>query len=91
MKIIVNILLALVIAVLGWQFFNLYQQYTYLKDSSDKQNLEMTLLKKDNSELSSDIKYFSNPDNLEKELKSKTNYRNPGEKMIIVISTTTGQ
>lgn len=91
MKIFVGILLILVIAVLGWQLFNLYQQYVYLKDSSDKQNSEAALLKKENSELSSDIKYFSNPDNLEKELKSKTNYKDLGEKMIIVISTTTGQ
>jgi len=32
-----------------------------------------------------DIEYFSNPKNLAKELKSKFNYKNPGEKLIIVV------
>jgi cell division protein FtsB len=80
-----------VIAVLGWQFFNLYQQYSYLKESSDKQASEIASLKKENSDLNSDIQYFSNPANLEKELKSNSNYKNPGEKMIIIVSTTTRQ
>ncbi|MCL5017142.1 MAG: septum formation initiator family protein [Patescibacteria group bacterium] len=91
MKIIVNILLASVIAILGWQLFNLYQQYSYLKDSSDKQISEMASLKQENAELNSDIKYFSNPINLERELKSQSNYKDPGEKMIIVVSTSTQQ
>ena len=91
MKILLNILLAGMIAVLGWQLINLYQQYSYLKNSSEKQNSEITTLSKENSGLNSDIQYFLNPTNLEKELKSRTNYKDPGEKMIIVVSTTTAQ
>jgi cell division protein FtsB len=91
MKVLLNILLAAITVILGWQLFNLYQQYSYLKDSSDKQISEMSSLKKENAELNSDIKYFSNPINLERELKSQSNYKNPGEKMIIVVSTSTQQ
>lgn len=85
MKTVLNILLIAVIAALGWHFFNLYKQYSSLRDFFEKLNLEATALKIENQNLDSDIKYFSNPENLEKELKSKTNYKKPDEKMIIII------
>lgn len=85
MKIVVKILLTSLIAVLGWQFFNLYNQYASLKKSSTELNSETTALKLENKNINSDIQYFSNPENLEKELKSKTNYKKPDEKMIIIV------
>ncbi|MBU4348204.1 septum formation initiator family protein [Patescibacteria group bacterium] len=87
MKIAINILLTIIIIVLSWQFFNLYQQHSHLKESSDKLNSETTSLEKENQDIESDIEYFSNPENLEKELKSKTSYKKPGEKTIIIIPT----
>lgn len=85
MKTLLNILLMAIIAVLGWQFLNLYKQYTYLEKFSEKLSLETAALKAENQNLESDIRYFSNPENMEKELKSKTNYKKPDEKMIIII------
>jgi len=85
MKIFINVLLAAIIGVLGWQSINLYQQYSVLSDSSQKITAESEALAKENANLDSDIEYFSDPDNLEKELKGKTNYKDPEEKMIVIV------
>lgn len=39
----------------------------------------------DNASLENDYQFYSNPTNLEKELRARFNYRSPGEKMIIVV------
>ncbi len=43
--------------------------------------------------LENDIQYYGNQDNLEKELRSRFNYRAPGEHMIIIVpsGTASGQ
>ena len=89
MKNIINILLIAVIIFLGWQFFNLYIKNISLEKSSNKLNAEISSIKVENKDLASDINYFSNPENQEKELKSKTNYKKSGEKMIIIIPPAT--
>jgi len=85
MKIFINILLTGVITVLGWQFFNLYIQHRVLEKSSENLNTQIYSLESENKDLNSDIEYFSNPENLEKEFKSQTNYKDAGENMIIII------
>lgn len=75
----------IMIAFLGYQLFNLYFQHIDLEKSSEKLNTQISSLKNENENLNSDIKYFSNPVNLEKELKSQSNYKESGEKLIIVI------
>ena len=85
MKTIVNTLLILFVGVLGWQFFNLYAEHFSLSNSAEKINTEISSVKAENENLKSDIEYFSDPQNQEKELKSKANYKDPGEKMIIIV------
>lgn len=46
---------------------------------------EVELIEEDNSRLDEKIDYFSEPRNLEKELRARFNYRLPFEKLIIVI------
>lgn len=46
---------------------------------------ELTLVKDDNDDLREKISYYSNPRNLEKELRARFNYRFPNEKLIIVV------
>jgi len=89
MKNVINILLFITITFLGWQFLNLCIKNVSLERSSDTLNAEITSITAENKNLSSDIEYFSDPENLEKELKSKTNYRDPGEKLIIIIPPAT--
>ena len=46
---------------------------------------ELDLVSDDNKELRDRIQYFSDPRNLEKELRARFNYRLPYEKLIIVV------
>jgi len=46
---------------------------------------EVSLVEEDNNRLNEKIEYFSEPRNLEKELRARFNYRLPFEKLIIVI------
>ncbi|MHB9019595.1 MAG: septum formation initiator family protein [Minisyncoccota bacterium] len=89
MKNIINILLITVIVFLGWQFFNLYIKNISLERSSSELVATIASIKTENRDLDSDINYFSNPENQEKELKSKTNYKKSDEKMIIIIPPAT--
>ncbi len=56
-----------------------------LKKDLDDLNGRMGALAKENTDLKSQIEYFSIPENLEKELKSRFNYKEAGEKMMIVV------
>jgi len=85
MKNTISILLLIMIVFLGWQLFNLYMQHIALENSSEKLNSQIYSIQSENENLNSDIKYFSNPENLEKELRSQSNYRDAGEKMIILV------
>lgn len=51
-------------------------------ENSSLQN-RLAALKIDSEHLKSDLEYFKSPENLEKELRSKFNYKNPGEKLVI--------
>lgn len=42
-------------------------------------------LAKENEDLQAQIEYYSKPENLEKELKSKFNYKKSEEKMMIIV------
>ncbi len=90
----ITVLLTIMIVFLSYQLFNLFIQHADLENSSEKLNAEISSLKTENRDLTSDIDYYSNPQNLEKELKSQSNYKEPGEKVIIVIppkTNSTGQ
>jgi len=52
---------------------------------------EIELVEGDNSKISEKIDYFSEPRNLEKELRARFNYRLPFEKLIIVIPDENGE
>ena len=46
---------------------------------------EVEVINEDNDKLNSQIEYFSDPRNLEKELRARFNYRLPNEKLIIIV------
>lgn len=39
-------------------------------------------------ELQADIDYYAKPENIEKELKARFNYKNPGETLLIIVPKT---
>ena len=56
-----------------------------MRKEAKEVNKELTLVETDNSDLKEKIAYYSNPRNLEKELRARFNYRFPNEKLIIVV------
>lgn len=50
---------------------------------------EVNRARRDAEALQGDFTYFSNPLNLEKELRARFNYRSPGEKLIIIVPSPT--
>ncbi len=83
-KIIIVFLILILIALAG-QFYQLYLQYHYLKNEYSIVDEKWNFLKNENAGLRADLIYFSEPENLEKELRSKFNYKKSGEKLIIVV------
>jgi len=71
-----------VIIILGIQLFNLYKENrTLVTDLNELRSKDNSLIE-ENRKLRSDIEYFSNSDNIAKELKSRFDYKRPGEKLI---------
>ena len=79
------IILCLVLIGVSAQVYLILKESNGLKKDLDDLNGRMEALVKENTNLKSNIEYFSYPENLEKELKSKFNYKKAGEKMMIVV------
>ncbi len=79
------IILALVLIGVSAQVYLILKESNGLKKDLDDLNGRIGALVKENSDLKSEIEYFSIPENLEKELKSRFNYKEVGEKMMIVV------
>lgn len=60
-----------------------------LKNEVTELRGEFEALEKENRELVARIKYFENPENLLKEIKSQFNYREQGEGLIIIVPNAT--
>ena len=83
-------MLVLALLAIGYQFLNLYRQYGFLESDTGRLTEESRKLEKENRKLNNDLSYFADPANLVKELRSKFNYKKPGEKMIIVVPENKG-
>lgn len=85
MKRAVSIILAIVLAAILYELAQLYFSNNKLKAEFSALGGKIENLKKENALLQADSEYFKDPANLEKELRARFNYKNPGEKMIIVV------
>lgn len=85
MKRILTVILLLAVAALLWQLIQLYMQNSALKSSLGVIEDKLNNLNEENGKFQADLEYFASPENLEKELRSKFNYKKPGEKIIIVV------
>ncbi len=70
---------------MGYELYGLNLESLRAQADFSNLNSEKQALVKDNEALRADIKYFSDPHNLEKELRARFNVRLPGEKLIIVV------
>ena len=77
--------LVAVIGFLGWGLFNLGKQSRDLETKMKDLQITATAFEKENKTIKDNLEYYSHPENLLKELKSLFNYRQPEEKMMIII------
>ncbi|MEK7635608.1 MAG: septum formation initiator family protein [Patescibacteria group bacterium] len=82
-KAIISILVVLLLALLTQIYFT-FKERNQLKSKLQTLTAKAQILSEENSEIKSEIEYFKQPKNLEKELRSKLNYKKPGEKMFII-------
>jgi cell division protein FtsB len=80
-----SLILLVILGALSFQLYRLYDQRRALSGDLNKTNLELGALSKENSLLEADMEYFKSPENLAKELKSKFDYKRPGEKLMIIV------
>jgi hypothetical protein len=85
MKIVAIALLSLTIVFLGIKTYSFWRQEVDL--SAQLADIEARLMKSkaDEQILASDSQYLANPLNLEKELRSRFNYKKPGETMVVIV------
>jgi len=85
MRVFIIIILGIVLSAVLVQSYFFIKERNSLKANLDNLNSRLQALLKENADLGSEIEYFSHPENLEKELKARFNYKKPGEEMMIVV------
>jgi len=85
MRVFVITVLCIILAALSVQMYLIFKERNHLKTDLDDLDNRLQALVKENADLQSEIEYFSHPENLEKELREKFNYKRSDEKMIIVV------
>ena len=80
---IIIILSIILIALLAQDYFILKERNQLRKEFRSLTEKSENLAK-ENEKIKSEIEYYSNPENLEKELRAKFNYKKIGERMIII-------
>lgn len=75
----------LVLVALLYQFYQLYSYHGGLSRVFTEISNKLKTLGEENLNLQADLEYFQEPENLVEELRSRFNYKKPGEKLIIVV------
>jgi type II secretory pathway pseudopilin PulG len=86
MKLVAIVILFALIVFLGFQIFVFIGREREAQQavSDFKNKLDAAKLDADRSR--AELNYYSNPSNLEKELRARYNYRAPDEKMMILVT-----
>ena len=82
MRFIVWAAVAVLAGFLSLQIYRLYFANDATGARLSEVNIELEKLKIENEQLKADISYYSEPENIAKELKAKFDYKKPGEKLI---------
>jgi hypothetical protein len=85
MKIGIAVILCVVFALVATQAWSFYGRERVLVRQLGEMRAQYESAEKNYESLQADYKYYQNPANLTKELRSRFNYRLPEEKMIIVV------
>ncbi|MCL4405023.1 MAG: septum formation initiator family protein [Patescibacteria group bacterium] len=71
------------VALIGFQLYQAYANELALNNQYQKAKAATDALVSSNQDLAQQVQYYSDPHNLEKDVREQTNYRSPNEKLII--------
>jgi len=89
MKIAAIVFLSLAIIFLGVKIISFWGQERSLNAQLDAIQAQLAKTQTQGAYLQQDVQYLANPANLEKELRSRFNYKKPGENMVIIVPNET--
>ncbi len=84
MKHFIMIILSIILIALLVQVYLIFRERNQLRKEFRSLTEKSENLAEENEKIKSEIEYYSNPENLEKELRAKFNYKKIGEKMMII-------
>ena len=84
-KVLIYVFALGVVSYLGWQVYILQSERMELREEFVEVDQEFNRLQEDNVNLQEELDYLSDPYNLEKELRSRFNYKLPNEELIIIV------
>lgn len=82
MKVLVWLVIIVIVGGISVQLYHLYQGNNEADNKLEQLLSEQQRLTKERDQLQADLDYYSQPENLAKELKAKFDYKRPGEKLI---------
>lgn len=82
MRIVVWVAALAIMGFLGVQLYNFYKSNSAMAGKLETAEIEMRELTLENEKFQADLSYFAEPENLAKELKTRFDYKKPGEKLI---------
>ncbi len=85
MKIIGLIFLCILLVVVGAQVYMYWGRERLAASELETLRAELAKARLEEEKLKADLEYYQNPDNLEKELRARFNYRGKDEKLIVIV------
>lgn len=85
LRIVIVCIIIIFILVVGWQLFVLFRKGNDLNSELTDVNGKISFFDKENENIQADVSFLSKAENLEKEIRSKFNYKAIGEKMMILL------
>jgi hypothetical protein len=85
MKLAVVAILLVLLAFFAWQIRSFSVSGRAAAVQYDDFKAQLGKAEADHRDLQNDLNYYLNPVNLEKEVRTRFNYRKPGEKLIIIV------
>ncbi|OGM91862.1 hypothetical protein A2755_00665 [Candidatus Wolfebacteria bacterium RIFCSPHIGHO2_01_FULL_48_22] len=84
-RILILVAFACVLVFLWIQLYGMLRETSELRTSAEERGKAYGALAEENKQLELEARYYVYPENVEKFLRSRFNYKKPGEGMIIVI------
>lgn len=85
MKILAAAALSVLLVLVGVEAYRLWSEARNLQANYDAAKQKLSAAEADQKQLQADLEYVSQPQNFEKEVRARFNYRAPGETMIVIV------